>query len=156
MNLGLQSGSYFGYTPDGQHYRVEQVGTSKLILTKPTVNSYLKKLLREVKMDERQNEERKFKLLKSVCWFEVGGGNDYLRGSFDLDLYNRVLKAKAEFVHRCELCGEKFKSGAGISILDIKFCKVCEEENRLFMWLRENKFFTDRQIWDLCQTAQQI
>jgi hypothetical protein len=137
MHLGLQSGSFFGYTPDGQHYRVDQVGTSKLIRTKPTVNSYLKKLLKEVAMEEKQKEEKQFKLLKSVCWFEVGGGKDYLRGSFDLELYNKVLKAKSEYVYRCPTCGDKFRPGNGIEIMGFTFCNICTEADEHIKYILE-------------------
>lgn len=153
MNRGLQSGSFFGYTPDGQHYRVDQIGTSKLIRTKPTVTSYLKRLLCEVVREEKQEEDRQFKLLKSVCWFEVGGGIDYLRGSFDVEHYNKVLLAKQAYTHKCECCKEKFRPTHGVDIMGLKVCNVCIEETAHFDYLRNEHGLSDRQIWDACAAA---
>lgn len=155
-SLGNNSGTYYGFTPDGQQYRVDQVGTSKLIRTKPTVNSYLKRILREVVREEKQKEEREFKLLKSICWFEVGGGKDYLRGSFDLEHYRKVNEARLKYVHKCDCCKERFRPNHGVDIMGLKVCNVCIEETAHFDYLRNEHCLSDRKIWDACQTMKTI
>ena len=115
----------YGFTPAGQSYQVYYGNGFKIFKSKPNPSFILKALIADVIRERRKLKEKQLRLIKSIAWFEIGGGPDAITGHFNTALYEAVLLAKQEYIHDCVCCKDKFKPGHGVSIDYLKFCNKC-------------------------------
>lgn len=84
----------YGCTPAGQFFEKTSCNKGSVIKTSTDPQALLKWLLGSVIADEIKQENKEFNLMKCIGWWEMQIGH-FHHGSFNLELYKKVLKAKS-------------------------------------------------------------
>lgn len=79
----------YSVTPNGQYTEKVTGPKGTILRSTPSVGKFLAWLLRR----EIESDEFQVSVLRMSTWWELKG-NDQIRGSFDVELYKRVIVAK--------------------------------------------------------------
>lgn len=86
----------YGVTQDGWMQQAISSKDEVMIRATSNVNKYMSWMLNEEIEKESKQEEEKLQMLKIINWWEMPKqASEFFRGSFDLDHYQKVLKAKS-------------------------------------------------------------
>lgn len=145
----------YGFTRAGQHYEHKKIGSLGLI--KVTRAVLFCNLLASAIQEAKEESERRVRVMRCISFWTFGGP-EHLRGNFDHEHYEKVLAARAEYVHECATCGDKFRPGNGVEILGFKFCHVCTETDEHAKYILEAPSAKDNLslLYDLINNPKQI
>ena len=86
----------YAVTPKGSYMQIITMPVGVVVMASTNVDTFLKRLLQSEVDREERNEKRKFYLKKLQNFWSSKCHSENVRGSFNVEHYNKVLLAKSK------------------------------------------------------------